>query len=271
MNAISRNLQVFGKAVFWSAIILLGLFVGLLVLVAMIQTGVGHLLIHALFGFVFFLLENIPRTAVNAATWVPGVAAFVLGLLVLHLFLKPWAGKRGRHWTLGSSIALASWVPVLFVISFLVPGVFLHLKGLFAEPQWLRSNRDSPYLSARLATQKLGGMLVEHATISGGESMNFPATLADLEKDPANRGEWSGLRPVKQAGLPAEMPIYLGNGFSLESDPELPLLISVPFTRGGDAMRFVFTIGSGMELIPSAEAEEWIGRSLAARRASAEK
>lgn len=91
---------------------------------------------HLLFGFHHFLGENLPRMSWDAGTWAPGVVSFLVATLFIHLFLSKWASRTGRHWSVWSSVCVALIVPVLFVISFLIPGVILQWEMLRQAP-WI--------------------------------------------------------------------------------------------------------------------------------------
>lgn len=92
----------------------------------------GHDLIlnQFLTGFWRFLAVNVPAISWNASTWGPGLAAFVVATLFLHRWLRRWAARTGRPWSFMTSVCLVLLVPVLFVISFIVPGVLLQWEML---------------------------------------------------------------------------------------------------------------------------------------------
>ncbi|WP_265594476.1 hypothetical protein [Haloferula sp. BvORR071] len=117
-------------SIFWAVVILVGLVVALFLLALGSQFGATQLLFRLLVGFWFFLATNLPLISTNAATWVPGLAAFGLAVVGIHVFLRPWAVKKGKRWPVGNSLALGAVIPVLFVIAFLVPGILLQLQGL---------------------------------------------------------------------------------------------------------------------------------------------
>lgn len=83
-----------------------------------------------LFGFVPFLQNNLPAISWNAATWGPGLGAFLIAVVFLHRWFSRWASRTGRPWSFATSFCLVSLVPVLFVISFIVPGVLLQWEAL---------------------------------------------------------------------------------------------------------------------------------------------
>jgi hypothetical protein len=88
------------------------------------------LLFHLLFGFIFFLERNLERMNFNADTLVPGCVAYGLVVLLLDWKLRQLCQKRGRTWRFYSSFLVGLLLPALFGISFLVPGVMLHLQEL---------------------------------------------------------------------------------------------------------------------------------------------
>lgn len=94
------------------------------------------ILARLLFGFIPFLQINLPAISWNAATWGPGLGAFLIAVVFLHRWLGRWASRKGRPWSFATSFCLVSLVPVLFVISFLVPGVLLQWETL-RETVWL--------------------------------------------------------------------------------------------------------------------------------------
>ena len=99
-------------------------------------SGYDLLLGHLLFGFVAFLKNNIPAISWNAATWGPGLGAFVMAVVVAHRFLSHWAERTGRQWSFATSFCLLMLVPVLFVVSLIVPGVLLQWEVL-REVVWI--------------------------------------------------------------------------------------------------------------------------------------
>jgi hypothetical protein len=87
-------------------------------------------------GFWHFLAVNIPAISWNVATWGPGLGAFLLATVLLHRWLSRWASRTGRPWSFSTSFCLVLLVPVLFVISFIVPGVLLQWEAL-RETIWI--------------------------------------------------------------------------------------------------------------------------------------
>lgn len=120
---------------------ILGLGAAGLVVVLTAQIFAGELLLffRLIAGFYFFLRQNLPAITYEADTFGPGVAAFGIATLMLHQLCFRWAMRTGRPWTFGTSLCLALIVPVLFVISFIVPGVLLQWEMLRQVP-WLDLN-----------------------------------------------------------------------------------------------------------------------------------
>ena len=92
--------------------------------------GYDLLFVELIGGFWFFLRDNLPAMSFDAGTWGPGLAAFLLMITIAHRILKSWAAKTNRYWSVGSSFCVALLVPVIFVISFIVPGVLLQWEML---------------------------------------------------------------------------------------------------------------------------------------------
>lgn len=210
-------------------------------------------------GFYFFLQENLPRISSNAATWVPGVMAFFLGVAAMQLLFGGWAKRKGLSWCLGISFALASIVPILFVIAFLIPGALLQIRALPADSEWFHREVSIADSMVRRNMDLIAMRLHEHAAENGGRFPDsFEEVLSNDDKDSFS-ADWSPLRP-------SEPFIYLGAGLSDTSDPSLALLISRQLVgRDGSLERKMLTIGHEVKVIPVEAAEEWITRSLEAR------
>ena len=119
------------------ALLLMG--VGLLLVILQIVSPYGGydlLLFQFVTGFWFFLRENLPAMSFDAGTWGPGIGAFLLATILAHRFLTAWAVRTNRHWSFATTFCLALTVPVLFVISFIVPGVLLQWEILRQVP-WI--------------------------------------------------------------------------------------------------------------------------------------
>ena len=124
----------------------MGIYVLLCLLMLFVQlasppfSGNDLILGKFLFGFVPFLQNNIPAISWNAATWAPGLGAFLIAVLFLHRWFSRWASRTGRPWSFATSFCLVSLVPVLFVISFIVPGVLVQWEML-RETAWVEVRR----------------------------------------------------------------------------------------------------------------------------------
>jgi hypothetical protein len=238
---------------------LIGIPLLLFLFVLGIYSGRSQAALRLFGGFFFFLQENLPRISTNAATWVPGLSAFFLGVAAMHLFFRGWAKRKGCSWRLGTSFALASIVPIFFVIAFLVPGVLLQVRALSSDPEWFHRDVSITDSMVRQNMGLIAMRLHEHAAENGGR---FPASLEEVLSDDDNdsfSADWSPLRP-------SEPFIYLGAGLSDTSDPRLPLLISRQLVgRDGSLERKMLTIGHEVKVIPVEAAEEWITLSLKAR------
>lgn len=129
-----NSLRSFLKFLLWS-------FVFLLLFVFLINSfdhysGNDLVLERLVFGFVPFLKYNLPAISWNAATWGPGLGAFLIAVVVGHRYLSRWAKRTGRQWSFVTSFSLVMIVPVLFVISLIVPGVLLQWEVL-RETVWI--------------------------------------------------------------------------------------------------------------------------------------
>lgn len=112
----------------------------LLVFVHLINSGFDEVFIHLLGGFFFFLRENLAKLSTDSATWVPGLAAFGLALVIAHRFLHQHAARRNRKWSFVTTACLGLFLPVLFAVAFIVPGALLQLKSLASNPWFQRSS-----------------------------------------------------------------------------------------------------------------------------------
>ncbi len=117
-------LMIFGIHVVWGLLILF------FEISSLVIFSEDSIIARFLSGFWRFLAANIPLISWNAATWGPGLGAFLIAVVLLHKWLSRWAARTGRPWTFATSFCLVSLVPVLFVISFLVPGVLVQWEML---------------------------------------------------------------------------------------------------------------------------------------------
>jgi hypothetical protein len=97
-------------------------------------SGRGQLVDEMLTGFHSFLRGNLPAIAWNRETWLPGTAAFLMLPFAIHFVMKPWARRRNRYWSFGSSICTAMSIPALFSISLIVPGILVQWDALRQTP-----------------------------------------------------------------------------------------------------------------------------------------
>ena len=65
---------------------------------------------------------------------------------------------------------------------------------------------------------------------------------------------------------PEEPFIYLGSGLVPDQEPEVPLIISPPYMSDGRKMRMLYTTFAKDIEIPDSELDDWIEKSLEARR-----
>ena len=127
--------------------ILLGLLMFLTHLFSPPFSGNDLILERFLSGFVHFLAANLPAISWNAATWGPGLGAFMVAVVFLHRWFSRWASRTGRPWSFATSFCLVSLVPVLFVIAFIVPGILVQWEML-QETVWIQTNRPMmPWIS----------------------------------------------------------------------------------------------------------------------------
>jgi len=138
MNRLAPLFRSLLKSLLWLAAFLVTLFVIFIVgALAFDPFSGNHLILgRLLFGFVPFLKSNFAAISWNAGTWGPGLGAFVIALLVVHRYLSGWAKRAGREWSFLTTFCLMMIVPVLFVISFIVPGVLLQWEAL-QEIVWI--------------------------------------------------------------------------------------------------------------------------------------
>ncbi|MES2921715.1 MAG: hypothetical protein V4819_09215 [Verrucomicrobiota bacterium] len=136
MNPFKQLMRIVGVIV----LICLGLFLAISFLYALSPFGGYDLLfVEFIGGFWFFLRDNLPAMSFDAGTWGPGLGAFLLAVVFAHRFLKAWAARTNRYWSFATSFSLALVVPVLFVISFIVPGVLVQWEML-RQVVWLEVN-----------------------------------------------------------------------------------------------------------------------------------
>ena len=96
--------------------------------------------VRFLTGFGHFMARNFPLISWNADQWVPGVGAFLIAWFFIHRWLSRWAKRTNRPWSLMTSFCVVALVPVLFVISFIVPGILLQWEVL-RDVHWVEIHR----------------------------------------------------------------------------------------------------------------------------------
>jgi hypothetical protein len=219
-----------------------------------------EILWHLATGFVRFLQTNLGKISSDAGTWGPGLAAFLLALVVIHWFGATWARRRNRTWRISNAVAFGMLLPLLFVISFLVPGAMLQIGNL-RQGNWFQGNRSdkaSKVMHARNIAQ------AAHAWANLEEADRFPPSTAAM----ISKGFFDVpyFRPQSVGDNPGEPPLYLGTGLTPQSDPALPLVISdIYSSKNRTRHRTVITVGSEFVEIRPEEVDEWIARAIAAR------
>lgn len=217
-------------------VILGSVLIGLLALPA-ISPFIGALTdlgIHLVGGFVFFLRDHLPRMSWNAATWIPGSTAFVMAILFIHRPLKKWAAARERSWNGASTCCLAALIPLLFGISFLVPGVLLQVRLLGQDPMIHHSNAATRHVvSAAMKTLHL--RLLERSMETG----RFPNTLAD---DPKT----AFIDPEGKSDSVPEPYLYPGAGLPIGCHPSTPIVVSPPYRTTKGWKRTILTAGGDL-------------------------
>jgi len=241
----------------------LGLFVVILSVVLQLVWGYGEVVLRLVAGWFFFLRENLTKLDIDPGIWIPGLLALLIAIFVAHFFLRGWAKRRNRKWSPAGTLALALMVPLFFVISFLVPGVILQVNEL-AKVKWAHRGASIGETLQRQEILSLQGLLLESAVSQDETGGRFPAALTELD-EMKPRAFRKRLAYSSNPTAPPEFPIYLGSGFTLDSDPQLPLLISPSFVIPEGECRYVVTIGGERIKIPADEADAWIQRSLDAR------
>jgi hypothetical protein len=225
-----------------------------------IARGFGFLEIfwRLLTGFASFLQVNLPRISSDAGTWGPGLAAFVLALVVGHFFLRGWAEKRSRPWSAGSTLCAGLVLPLLFAISFLVPGVLLQVE-LLGGMRWFSRERGKTMVVYHMKNLHLAAWS-KGLDEPGGKFPDWPEDLT-----PEELKDWNGLAQTdRENGRPPEPPIFLGRWLTMDSDGSLPLLISPSYSKNGAMFRQVLTMGSEFVEIRDEEVDEWIDKAMAA-------
>lgn len=231
-----------------------------LLVLAFFGSAAFELIAHSLGGFVFFLMEKLPRISTDRATWLPGIGAFLLATVLADVMLKKAARNRDRDWNFKTTACLSLLLPVLFAISFIVPGLILQVNSL-ARIRWFDSSSGSTKALVAMQMRSLAQLCHLHAT---NEATNrYPISLENLSAE-LYPNKW--IHFSSSFGLPVEKPIYLGAGMPIDTDSEEALLISPAFEFRGKWQRVVQKFNGMNEMIPAMDAEAWIDRSLERRR-----
>ena len=195
---------------------------------------------HLAFGWIPFLSGNLPKMSWNADVWAPGLGAFLVSAAFLHFIGRKRARTKTRKWKLSQTLALAAVLPLLFGVSFLIPGALLQVKRL-ATGGPIVGSRYGKDMVIGLLTREAGAELRGHLAKHGYLPESLPPELThDMEF------------------------IYLGG---INWDESSPVLISPAFSaRSGRRERILVNAEFQMETIPAEDAELWITRAIDARR-----
>jgi hypothetical protein len=241
----------------WTVNGLVGGFVLLAVLAGLVSSGPGFLdaVFHLVAGCWFFLREKLPTVSSDAGTWGPGVVAWMVALAVGHRFLRNWAAARGCQWRATTTACLGLVLPVLFVISFIVPGILLQVDGLRGE-RWF--NRSSMKLSSWVMLELRNRAQACAALANESTDGKYPDSLDALAARDLVRGRL--LDFSDDPNTPAEPPLYLGAGYTRDTAGDAPLAISPRYHERGSWQRIVVTVDGSMIVIQDDEVDAWLDR-----------
>lgn len=214
---------------------------------------------HLVTGFVRFLDGNMRKVSSDSGTWGPGLAAFLIAAFVGHRILRSWSGKRQLPWSMRSTACVALLLPVLFFVSFLVPGALLQLRELGKVAWFEHQRRDRLAAEMKILSLQSAIRFWERQH----DSEKLPPSLAALVESKVMNE--AGLHPPKTNDAMADPPLYLGAGLTRNADPSLPLLISSSYQEQGIRYRAVLTLAGSLLTITDDELNEWIDRTMAAR------
>lgn len=144
-------------------------------------------------------------------------------------------------------------LPVLFALAFLVPGILFHARSLEEEPMMLRSLGSDAMLRYQLENFWMAALDPALENKDG----KFPETMDAYFSD----SKPNALRRLDRQfsdDPPPDPPIYLGCFLNHNSDPELPLAITGPFLQEGHLHRFVINARGEITLIRDQETHDWI-------------
>ena len=252
MSKINRFLRV----QLCAAVISLGGLVLLVLLVGLISSVSGEAAFHLLCGFWFFLDEKLPAISSDAGTWGPGLAAWLIALAVGHRFLRDWARARGIQWMVTTTTCLGLLLPVLFAISFIVPGILLQVDGL-REVRWFERNSYNG-AAVRMELRNLAQCCALYANLSS--EGNYPESLDALAKQDIMTIRFLNLHGDKN--LPPEPFTYLGNGYTRNTAGDAPLAISPWYQDRGHWQRIVVTFDGTMKVIGDDDVDAWLDRGV---------
>jgi hypothetical protein len=144
-------------------------------------------------------------------------------------------------------------LPVLFALAFVVPGILFHARSLAEEPMMQRSRGSDAILRNQLENF---WMFAQDSALENKDG-KFPETMDAYFSD----SKPNALRRHDRQSSddpPPEPPIYLGNFLNHNSDPELPLAITGPFLHKGYPHRLVINIAGNITLIRDQDTHNWI-------------
>jgi hypothetical protein len=108
-------------------------FIAVLLPPALVWVGLGpEAVVALLIGFPAHLARVWPQITWNPDLLLPSGVAFALAVCIGHLLLRGPMQRRGVRWRANHTVCVASFIPLLFATSFLVPGMLLHAR-LLAE------------------------------------------------------------------------------------------------------------------------------------------
>lgn len=255
MTRTQQILRGIGLALMFFVLALILLFV-----LALFGNASFELVAHFLAGFVFFLKDHLPRISSDHATWLPGIAAFLIATGFAHLLLKRLVRSRGRVWKIKTTVCLTLFLPVLFVVSFIVPGALLQVDTLRGIKWFNHSNGSA---KAFVTTEIRNLALWIQADAEMRNLQKYPDSLEEIDFTDFPRLGW--IRNFGDAQTPIERPIYLGAGMPIDSESDAALLISPSFQQNEGWRRVVIAFNGKTSVIPAAEAEVWIDRALETR------
>jgi len=250
------KIRQFLRVLLWAVIISLGGLFLLGVLAGLLMSTPGFLdaAFHIVGGFWFFLDEKLPAITSDAGTWGPGLAAWLVALALGHRFLRDWAQARGFQWRVTTTTCLGLLLPVLFAISFIVPGILLQVNGLRKVRWFEREVHNAAAIKMELRNLTLACAGFANLSADG----KYPDSLDALAEP-----EFMSLRFLnigRDNELPPEPFTYLGTGYTRDTSGDALLAISPWFQDRGTWQRMVVTIDGTMIVIRDDEVDAWLDR-----------